>query len=84
MCFFCISISYFCINMRTPPHFYNPYNLQDLYEQYTKNCSQYSTFKSTFKTFTKYHTHYKKYLPHSIYYRHVIQLEGRKYHYLYN
>lgn len=70
--------------MPFPPYIYNHYNIQDLYEQYIKYCSKYPHFKSTFKTFHSFYTFHKKNISNSIIYRHVIQLEGRKYHYLYN
>ena len=70
--------------MTLPPHIFNPYNTLDLYEQYTKYCTKYSTFRQAFKTFPLFYTFYKINIPNSILYRHAIQLEGRKYHYLYN
>lgn len=70
--------------MTLPPHIFNSYNTLDLYEQYTKYCTKYSTFRETFKSFSSFYILHKKNLPNSILYRHAIQLEGRKHHHLYN
>ena len=70
--------------MTLPPHIFNPYNTLDSYEQYTKYCNKYSTFKQIFTSFNLFYKFNKKHLPDSILYRHVIQLEGRKYHHIYN
>ena len=70
--------------MRYPPQKFNPYQLQDLYEEYIKYYKTYPDFRSTFKTFSIFLTAHKKHKPESILYRHAIRIQSRKYHSLYN
>lgn len=70
--------------MRYPPHKYNPYILQDIYEEYIKYTNKYSDFRQTFTTFSCFLISHKKHKPESILYRHAIRIEARKHHRLYD
>ena len=70
--------------MHFSPCKYNPYILQDLYEEYIKYTNKYSDFRQTFTTFNSFLIAHKKHKPNSILYRYAIRQEGRKYHHLYD
>ena len=70
--------------MTYPPNFYNPYDLQDLYEDYITSSKIYPIFRDTFQSFEQFFKAYKKNKPNSIIYRNAIRIEERKYHSFYN
>lgn len=72
------------INMTFPPHIYNPYNLIDLYEIYTKYQKKSKLFRETFTSFKQFIICHKKLIKRNIFYLHLIQNESRKYHKLYD
>ena len=63
---------------------FNPYIIQDYFEEYIEFKNKYPLFKETFPTFNKFYNSIPKYKPNSIIYHHAIRTEGRKYHNLYN
>lgn len=70
--------------MTYPPHIYNPYNLIDLYEIYTKYQKKSKLFRETFTSFNHFLITHKKYIKRNIFYLNLVQNESRKYHKLYN
>ena len=70
--------------MTYPPHIYNPYNLTDLYEIYTKYQKKSKLFRETFTSFNHFLITHKKLIKRNIIYLHLLQNESRKYHKLYD
>lgn len=69
--------------MPFPPNIYNPYILQELYEEYINFYYLYPDFRDLYQTFDKFLKSHIKYKPNSIIYQDAMRFEGRKFHYLY-